>query len=104
MIQVTSSTWNMGLRLVIAVDIGFGLSLPLIPVFGLLPDIWFTRYQLIQAAFTILLKTLIGILVVSGIYIYLSFLCCNTLTGIVHATLTFARWRGDCYYVDNFQF
>ena len=58
-----------GVRLVIANDIGFGLALLLIPVFGLQAYIWFTRYQLIQAAFTILVITLIGILVVSGIYV-----------------------------------
>ena len=46
-------------------NVGFGVSLMLFPVFGLLADMWFTRYRMIQASFLLLATSITVVLIMT---------------------------------------
>ena len=55
----------------VGTNVGFGISLLLFPVFGLLADVCFTRYRMIQAALAILVIVGIAAVIGSGMYVIL---------------------------------
>ena len=53
---------------IIAINIGFRVSLLLFPVFGLLADMYFTRYRMIQVSFVSLIVFLISGLIIGNLF------------------------------------